>query len=463
MTLFTPRPMQQDIISHILSLNRCGVFSGMGTGKTAATLEALELRNLVDSVYPALVLAPIRVARTTWVDEVDKWDNFKHLRISAVTGDKNERLAALRKKADIYTINYENIGWLIETLGGSWQFKTIVADELTKLKSYRLGGKKSKGRRSKLLSSVAFKSKFFIGLTGTPSPNGLKDLWGQTWFIDKGERLGRSFAAFESRWFRKGYDGFSILPLPHSENEIHDKIKDICVSIEASNYMNIDEPIFNTIEVKLPVTALKHYKDMQRKMFIELQGTEIEAFNAAAKTQKLLQLANGAAYLDDKGSAYSETHKEKLLVLEEVIEEANGMPVLVAYNFRSDLERLKKHFPQGKELDSSTQTIRDWNAGKIPVMFTHPASAGHGLNLQQGGNILVFFGLNWNLEEHLQIIERIGPMRQKQAGLNRAVFVHYIVAKGTIDEMVIERLKGKRSVQDTLMEALRRFSLEGES
>jgi len=296
-------------------------------------------------------------------------------------------------------------------------------------------------------------------LTGTPAPNGLKDLWGPMWFVDGGQRLGKSFSAFSQRWFRKSFDGFGMEPLQNAQNDIQTAISDVCLSLDAKDYFNLSEPIRNRIVVDLPYKARQMYRDMEKKMFLELEGhlgpTEIEALNAASKTQKCLQLAAGAIYTDDQRN-WQEVHDAKIQALDDIIEEANGAPVLVVYNFRHDLARLTAAFPRGRALDSNPQTIRDWNAGKIPVMFIHPASAGHGLSLQDGGNIICFFSVNWNLEEHSQAIERIGPTRQAQSGYDRPVFIHYILANDTIDFDVLERLESKKTVQEILMQAMKR-------
>ena len=472
---FVPREPQEVIIDHIINTPRCGVWAGMGMGKSSSTLSALNTLSLVErDIFPALIIAPFRVAQTTWPDEVDKWEEFSHLRISAIVGSAEERRAALAKPADIYTINYENLPWLLDQLGGKdkWPFKTVVSDEATRLKNVRVSEMVSKtgkkflrkagGVRAKSLAEVAHtKINRFIELTGTPSPKGLEDLWGQGWFLDGGARLGRNHTAFKQRWFQRSFDGYSIEPLPFAQEQIQGKLKDICVSVDPADYFDLQVPIINPIYVDLPPKAREQYKKMQREMFIEFDsGHTIEAFNAGAKTMKCLQLANGAAYIDNedgskKDKEWIEVHDEKIQALESIIEEANGMPVLVAYHFKSDLDRLKAAFPKGRVLDKDPKTIRDWNAGKIRTLFAHPASAGHGLNLQDGSNILAFFSLNWNLEEHLQIIERIGPMRQFQAGHNRAVFIHYIIARGTVDELVLKSLREKQTVQQVLLEAMK--------
>jgi SNF2 family DNA or RNA helicase len=446
---FTPHDYQYDIMQFIWDNLRCGVWALMGTGKTASTIMALDTLDLVDGVYPVLVLAPKRVAITTWVDEVNKWDNFKHLRVVAITGTPKQRQKALDTPADIYTMAYDNLSWLCETLGEAWPFLTVVADELTRLKNFRL---RQGSKRAGALGKVAHtKVRRFIGLTGTPGANGLKDLWGQTWFLDKGQRLGQTFSAFEQRWFRTGYDGFSLQPMPHAQEEIQELLKDICLTVTG---LPVDEPIRNTIYVDLPPKARALYRDMEDEMFAEIGEGGVEAANAAVRTQKCLQIANGAIYTDEDGN-WEAVHDAKLDALESVIEEANGAPVLVAYNFKHDLVRLRHRFPKARVLDADPDTIHQWNAGRIPILFAHPASAGHGISLQDGGNIIAFFSLNWSLEEHMQIIERIGPMRQKQAGFDRPVFVHYIMAKNTVDDMVYERLQSKKTVQEILLDAMK--------
>ncbi|WOQ37646.1 SNF2-related protein [Acinetobacter soli] len=455
---FKPRPLQTMIIDFILDHPRCAIYSGMGTGKTSATLTALDILNIIEP-GATLVIAPLLVANQTWPDEVKKWCHLQDVKIIPIIGTPEQRVRALKTKADIYTVNYENLPWLVSFLGTDWFFTKVVADESTKLKGFRV----SQGSvRARALGKVAHtKVKRFIELTGTPSPNGIKDLWGQCWFLDRGERLGTSFTAFTDRWFQSvsvGVDrnAIQLVPFEHSQKEIQDRLKDICISIEAKDYFDIKEPITTMLEVELKGKARKLYDDMEKEMFIELSNSvEVEAFNAASKTIKCLQIASGAIYTDESG-AYQSVHDQKIQALESVIEEAAGMPVLVSYHFKSDLDRLLKAFPQGRHLNKDPQIIRDWNAGKIPVLFAHPASAGHGLNLQDGGNILVFFSHWWDLEQYQQIVERIGPTRQAQAGHDRPVFIYHIVAKGTMDEVVMERRESKREVQDLLMESMKK-------
>jgi len=411
---------------------------------------------------PTLVLAPLRVAQSTWPDEAAEWSHLAGLPLVPVVGDASERRAALRRDAAVYTINYDNILWLAEELDGRWPFSTVVADEATRLKSFRItqGGK----RAGKLGQISHTKVKRWINLTGTPAPNGLNDLWGQTWFLDGGYRLGRSYSDFENRWFgyQRAKDAVTAhktfvkrIVFPHSQTEIQDRLRDICLTLDPKDWFDLNDPIVRTVEVELPPKARKHYRDMEREMFTHLEGHDIEAFAAAAKTIKCLQMANGAAYVGESNTEWVVTHDEKIEALRSVVEEAAGAPVLVAYHFRSDLARLQAAFPEARQLDASPQTIEDWNAGQIPILLAHPASAGHGLNLQDGGNILVYFGHWWNLEERQQILERIGPMRQKQAGHERPVFVYNIVARDTVDEVVIDRMQSKREVQDLLLEYMK--------
>ena len=456
MSKFIPREYQKLIISHIIAHPRCALFVSMGMGKTSSTLAALEYLKAMGEPVRALVLAPLRVASSTWPDEVVKW-GFD-LRVSVVTGTPARRRSALQADADVYTCNYETVPWLIAELGTGWNFTVIVADESTRLKGFRLGG--GGGSRARALSRVAFAGvNRFIELTGTPAANGLLDLWGQCWFLDRGARLERSFGAFTGKYFRQrrcGSSPFAVTyePLDWTQEAIQERLRDVCLSLDAADYFPIDSPIEVPVPVELPEGARKVYDRLQRDMYVALDdGTEVDAVNAAALTVKCLQVASGALYRED--ATWEELHDVKIEALRSIIEESAGAPVLVAYHWKADLERLLKAFPKGRALDKNPRTIKDWNAGKIPVLFAHPASAGHGLNLQDGGHILVFFSHWWDLEQYQQIIERIGPTRQAQAGHPRPVFLYHIIAKDTVDELVITRMKSKRTVQEVLLEALK--------
>lgn len=454
---------QRMIVDFMIDNPRCAIWASMGMGKTLSSLTALSELEVLEDVYPVLILAPLRVATSTWPKEIRKWSHTKHLRCSPITGNLHQRTEACRRKADIYTTNYDNLDWLVTYYGTEWPFKTVIADESTRLKSFRT---RQGGVRAKALSTVAFaKITRFIELTGTPAPNGLVDLWGQIWFVDGGRRLGRTFTAFADRWFRTKRSGFGLEPLETAQKEIEASLKDVCLTVDAKDYFDIKDPIVTPIYIELPQKVRLLYKDMEKEMFMELEGHEVEAFNAAAKTQKLLQLCSGAVYVDPltegdhdkrRSKEFRQVHDLKIEALKSIINEANGAPVLVAYHFKSDLTRLLKAIPGSRELDKNPQTETDWNEGKIPVLLAHPLSAGHGLNLQFGGNILVFFSHDWNLEARLQIIERIGPVRQAQAGLDRPVFIYNIIAEDTADELVIARIESKREVQDILWEAMKK-------
>jgi len=453
---FIPGPHQDVMIEHALDHPRCAIWAGMGMGKTSSALTVLNMLQLVEPGCD-LVLAPLRVARSTWPNEAEKWDTLRNIEIVPIVGTEAERIAALKADASTNTINYDNLPWLIEHLAVNkmpWRWSRVVSDESTRLKGFRL---RNGGQRAAAIARVAHtRVRRWINLTGTPSPNGLNDLWGQTWFLDAGVRLGRTYTSFKQRWFTEDRYTMEMRPAPFAREQIEDRLRDICVTLDPKDYFDIKDPIVRPVYVDLPAKARFQYREMEKKMFAEIEGNEIEAFNAAARTMKCLQLANGAAYIDDTGTKWVETHDVKLQALESIIEEAAGMPVLVAYQFKSDLARILKAFPKARQFDADPKTERDWNAGKIPIMALHPASGGHGVNLQDGGNILAIFGHWWNLEEYMQVIERIGPVRQMQAGHNRPTLVYPIVARDTVDELVMARRETKREVQDLLLEAMKR-------
>ncbi|SAK83321.1 hypothetical protein AWB75_05391 [Caballeronia catudaia] len=471
---FVPHAYQRLIIEHQSEIARSNVWAFMGAGKSVCTLTVLEARYRQGiEAMPTLIVAPLRVAQSTWPDECKKWAHLSAMEVVPIIGDVQQRSLQLRHDAPIFSINYENLPWLIDHFkhdGRSWPFGTVIADESTRLKSTRVSYQRSENGtlflkrsggsvRGRALAEVAHtKVRRWVNLTGTPAPNGLRDLWSQQWMVDAGKRLGRTYSAFEQRWFQslpgdRGYH--DIRPLPHAQEQIQAALADCTISLDAADWFDLQQPIVRRVYVDLPSHARRLYRDMEREMFIEIDKHEVEAVNAAARTMKALQLASGAIIVDEK-SGWREVHDVKLQALDEIIEEAAGMPVLVAYHFKSDLARLQRTFPDGRVLDHEPQTIRDWNAGRIPVLFAHPASAGHGLNLQDGGNILVFFAHWWDLEQFQQIIERLGPMRQLQAGHRRPVFIYHILARDTIDEDVLLRLQTKRDVQDVLLDAMKR-------
>jgi SNF2 family DNA or RNA helicase len=449
LTAFHPRAYQTPIIQAILENNRFNVWAPMGSGKTSAVLTAYETMRLAGA-GPMLVLAPKRVALNTWPAEVLKWDHLRHLKVSPIIGNPKRRLAALNARADVYTINYDNLVWLCEQVGNKWPWEIVIADESSRLKSFRLG---QGGVRARALGKVAHKHiKQFINLTGTPKPNGLQDLWGQQWFIDRGERLGRTFTAFEQRWFNVRLlpgGGKIVKPYDHAMKEIGDKLEDCTTSIDMRQHFDLKEPLVADIKIDLPPAIRAQYDRMEEEMFAQFEEDGIEAGHAATRTLKLLQIAAGSIHLED--GSWKTIHDEKLDALDSVIEELAGANLLLAYNFKTDLARVQKRF-KARHLDANPQTIVDWNVGKIPLLAAHPASAGHGLNLQDGGHHLCFLNLWWNLENYLQIIERIGPVRQAQSGYDRPVFVYRIIARDTIEEtLVAPMLEEKATMQEVLM------------
>ena len=454
---FHPRPYQAKIIDFILTHRRGAVYAGMGMGKTSSTLCALErLKKEEPDAFPALILAPLRVAVSTWPQEIIKWN--MSLSCICISGTPRRRAKLLSEKADIYTANYEQIPWLAEYFGDNWPFKTIIADESTRLKSFRLGG--SKSSRARALAAPAWgKVQRFIELTGTPASNGLIDLWGQLWFIDKGAALGRSFREFTARYFDAYQVGMSAYALKYEPREGADKaiqarIAPVSISLSAEDWFDIDEPIISPVYVGMPDETEKLYKTLKSDLLVSIDETaEVSAVNAAVLSAKCLQCASGAVY-DDEGECRI-LHEEKLLALDSIIEEAAGEPVLVAYHWRFSAERILKRFKSAVMLDKDPETIARWNRGDIPILVTNPASAGHGLNLQDGGHILVIFDEWWDLEQYLQVIERIGPTRQMQAGHPRPVYVYHIMARGTLDPVVLTRLQTKCRVQDALLEYLK--------
>lgn len=469
--LFTPRPYQNLIGDFVLDHPRCNVWAGMGMGKTTASIAIFDTLRLFGEADRALVIAPKRVAVSTWPDEVKKWhESFGHLKIVAAVGTAAQRIAAIKSGADITCINYENLTWLVETMGEHWPWDMVIADEATRLKSLRITLQtSSKGKqfvtgqgssRAKSIAKVAFtKVRRWVNLTGSPAPNGVQDLWGQMWFIDAGKRLGSSFTSYSNRWFRSvpNSSGFTQLePLKFAQKQIEDAIRDVTITIEAKDWFDIKLPIERVIDIDLPPKARAIYDDMERKFFAEIDVHDVEVFNLAGRSNKLLQIGSGACIVDSDSKQWVPVHDEKLDALKSIVEETNGEPLLVAYQFVSERDRILKAFPKARTLDNDPRTLNAFCEGKIPMLVIHPASAGHGLSLQQSCRILVDFSTGWNLEHDEQVIERIGPTRQLQSGFDRAVFRYRIVANDTIESLsVIPRIKSKASVQDALKTAMK--------
>lgn len=451
---YTPRAFAPLAMAHMSDVPRNALFARMGMGKTVMTMTHLEIAYRVwGETEPTLVLAPLRVARDGWATEAGKWDHLAGFDIVPVTGTVKEREAALRRDAPVYATNYENLVWLrdyYKRTGKAWPFRRVVADEATKLKGFRL---RQGGVRAQALAQFAHKEvKEWIALTGTPASNGLEDLWGLVWYLDAGQRLGRTFSAFRDRWFRPVRAGqfHQWRAAEHAADEIHERLADICLTLDPRDWFDLKEPIVNVIEVTLPATARAKYREMERELFTMIDKFEVEAVSAAAKYGKCLQMAGGAVYLED-GVQWVEVHQEKLDALEELVEATGDDPLLVSYQFKHELERLLHRFPDALDL-SKADNMAAAMAGKGKLWLGHPGSMGHGVDgLQEHCNTVVFFAQDPNLEYHDQLLERVGPMRQFQAGKDRPVFLHYLVAKGTIDELEITRRQTKRSVQEALM------------
>ena len=451
----TLKPPQIPMHEWVRDNKRCALFAGMGIGKSSATLFTLDVLGLMGDIgeSPTLVIGPMRVARDTWPEEAAKWAQFQHLRIVPLTGAPKQRADKLKIKADIYTISYELLPWLVEHYLAKWPFRQVVADESDRLKGFRM---KQGGQRAHAIARVAHTLvDRWVNLTGTPNPNGLKDLWGQTWYLDRGKRLGNTYTAFMQRWFRPKWSGAGVEPMPHAEKEIHALLRDICLTVDPKDYYDLADPIVTPVVVKLPPAARKIYDALERELFAQLAcGSEVEVFNAAALSNKCLQLANGAVYT--KYPEWVAVHDEKIQALESIVAESGGTPLLVAYQFKSDLARLRAAFPKAVLL-SERSGMDAFRSGRAPIGLAHPSSLGHGIDgLQTVTNILVRFGHDWNLGTRMQMLERIGPMRQLQAKLDRPVFVYDIVAKDTIDEDVIASHVAKRGVQDALLAAMKR-------
>jgi SNF2 family DNA or RNA helicase len=386
------------------------------------------------------------VAEDTWSREAGKWDHLRYLRISKVLGTEKERIEALNRPADIYVINRENTEWLVNYYGRKWPFDLVIVDELSSFKS-------PKARRFRALRKVRPLIKRIVGLTGTPAPNGLIDLWAQVYLLDQGERLGKTITGYRERYFvpdkRNRTTIFSWAPKPGAEEAIHKKLSDLCISMRAEDWLELPERIDNLVMVKLPPKAWMQYEQLERDLLLPLAGGDVVANTAAGLSNKLLQMSNGAVY-DENGTA-KVFHNAKLEALDDIIEAAGGKPVLVFYAYRHDLARLKDHLAGlGPRTLESSADIEDWNAGRIPVLLAHPGSAGHGLNLQDGGNIIVWFGMTWNLEFYMQAVKRLHRQGQKNS-----VIVHHLVAEGTIDEDVMAALGSKARTQDALLEAVK--------
>ena len=424
----------------ILAHPYCGLLLDMGLGKTLTTLSAIdELKNIFGINYKILIIAPKKVAEETWSTEIEKWDF--DLTYSKVLGSTKQREQALAEEADIYLINRENIVWLVEYYKTKWPFGFVIVDELSSFKS-------SKAKRFRALRKVRPKIERVVGLTGTPAPNSLIDLWPQMYLLDRGERLETSQTRYKNKYFypdkQNGHIVYSWGLRPGSEEAIYGQIEDICISMKAKDYLKLPPRTDSVVPVQL--SNLATYKQMEQDLVLDFKGQEVTAANAAVLVNKLLQLANGAIYDDEKQAIH--IHDDKLDALENIVEDSQGQPILVFYQYQHDLDRIKARFPQAEELED----LDRWNQGEIPILLCHPQSAGHGLNLQKGGHIIVWFGLTWSLEYYQQANARLD-----RQGQTDPVIVHHLVAQNTVDEKVLRVLQGKEEKQDMLLEAVKAY------
>lgn len=439
---YEPHEYQEYAKEFVVKQNVSALFLDCGLGKTVITLTAIwELLLDYFDVRKILVIAPLRVARDTWPAELYKWEHLKGIEMSAVLGSERDRIIALNRRANVYVINRENVEWLVGHY--RWDFDMVVIDELSSFKSH-------KAKRFKALKRVRPMVRRIVGLTGTPAPNGLLDLWAEIGLLDMGQRLGRFIGGYRDRFFvpdkRSREMVFSYKPRDGVEEAIFELISDICISMKAADYLEMPECIYNRVEVTMNEKEKKLYHQLERDMLIPFEDGDIDAVNAAGLSNKLMQMANGAVY--DENKAVKHIHDRKLEALEDLVEAANGKPVLIAYWYKHDLERIKK-YAGAVELDTA-EDMRKWNAGEIPVAVIHPASAGHGLNLQAGGFTLIWFGLTWSLELYQQMNARLWRQGQKET-----VVIHHLIAKGTLDERVMEALEKKDCGQSALVDAVK--------
>lgn len=467
---YIPRVFAPMVQQFLWDTPRCNLYAKMGTGKTVMVLTFAELMFFTGLMSrPVLIIGPREVIRRTWPNEAARWDHLHNIHVSVITGTPQERLFALRRDASVYTINYDNIPWLIDSLGNNnWPFGMVIPDESTRLKNhkvsydqrtgnYRIAG----GVRAASLAEIAFKSDYWVNLSGTPHPNGLTDLWGPMWFIDRGDALGHTFKAFKKRWFYSKEWNTKPIARPHAFGEITAKMQPYTLTLDPRDYFDIRKPVVTILRAQLPEAAQKMYGQMQRDYVIQLKDQPIRAVNAAVKSQKCLQISQGTVFLnpryDDEGNMQARewvaVHDAKLQMLDSLITELCGAPLIVVYWFTCDLARLREEYPEGKILSEITDA--EWNAGRVPLLFVNAKSAGHGLNWQDGGHHLVHYGLWWDGEIHDQVNERIGPMRQFQSGHERDVQYYYIIAS-PIDELVYDVTVDKSDLQEAFFRFMRR-------
>lgn len=438
------RQFQRAAGQFIRDTKKCALFVDMGLGKTISVLTVL--RDLADDyeIGRVLIVGPPRVVTSTWPDEIKLWDHTRNFTFTNLDGTPKRRMKRLVDATEVHLISHDLVPWLDDLIGEDHDYDVIIVDESSRFKNQAT-------KRWTAMRRLVQRARYVVLLTGTPAPNGLHDLWAQIYLLDQGKRLGHTITSFRERWFEQNWGSQTYRAKEFADERIRDRIADICFTLRDADYADLPPRIDNFIRIKLPPEIMAQYKAFQKDYILELEdGDKIKAVTAAALTNKLLQLSNGVVYDKERNEKF--LHKLKVDALEEIIEEANGQPVFVAYNFRTDIKAIKARFPQAVVMGNNPQTVKDWNAGLIPILIAHPKSAGHGLNLQHGGSIAVWYGLTWSLEDYQQLNKRL-----HRPGQTRTVVIHHLLCEGTIDEHVLVSLQGKDEVQTGLLDSLRRL------
>ena len=475
------RDYQRSIRDFMFDIPRANIWAGTGVGKTSTALFTYEQLRLFGEVDRLLVISTKRIASMVWPNEIKKWGGLEHLSMSVAVGTASQRLAAIRQKTNICCVNFEVLPWLVDTVGvENWPWDIVIADESTELRSLRIDLRKSStgkeflrksggGIRAAKIAQVAHKKvRHWYNLTGEPAPNGLIDMWPQCWYVDAGAALGRTFTAFQERWFRQvrvdDYQ-FKLEPTAYADPQIKEAIKPYTITIEAKDYFDLPPTLINKVYVQLPKAAREKYREMEKEFFTKVQKliesgateVEVEAFASGGKSIKCRQIASGAVIHDSESGEWVEIHDEKIEAARDIIRDLNGAPVLIAYEFKSDLARLKKAFPKAVYFDDNPQTLADFCAGRIPVLLLHPKSAAHGIDgMQKVCRDVIWFSQTWRLDLFRQLNERVGAMRQVSEGFYREVRIHLLIAEDTVEDEMVWRVDGKGTVNDALKMAMKR-------
>lgn len=438
------RSYQRAAIEFIKETRKCALFIEPGLGKTSVTLTAVRDMADVFEIGRVLVVGPPRVARVVWPDEIREWEHTCNFTFTNIDGTPKRRLERLAQATEVHLISHDLVPWLDDLIGDAHDYDVIVIDESSRFKNQGT-------KRWKAMRRLVQRARYVVLLTGTPAPNSLHDLWSQIYLLDQGKRLGHNITAFRERWFEQNWGQQEYRAKDFADEKIRERIEDLCFTLRDADYSELPPRIDNFIKIRLAPEVMAQYKKFQKEYILELEdGDKIKAVSAAALTNKLLQLSNGVVYDKDRNEKF--LHKLKVDALEEIVEEANGQPVFVAYNFKTDVKAIKERFPHAVVMGNNPQTVKDWNEGRIPLLIAHPKSAGHGLNLQHGGAIAVWYGLTWSLEDYQQFNKRL-----HRSGQTRTTVIHHLICEGTIDEHVLKSLQGKDEVQNNLLNSLRRL------